>query len=180
MEGPCQEPKLKTSSASIRDEPQLDRTFDGISSSAVAKGAAIDKVKIAFQNYLFVGLTRSENRIQEGPCNITLSVNMYLATSEGDDFYLQVWVCSEMGKQLSEVNMGPVADLKDMLGDCLFDGLESSYLWQQKRSGKCPSTRVLHTCCDGKDYKILLPMGFDAGMKVYNDLNLSVLSSALI
>ena len=146
--------------------------------SQPAEGAAFDKIKTSLQNYLFVGLKRSDKRRQERSGNITFSVNLYLPKSEGHDFFLEMWVCSELGQQLSEASIGPLEDMADMLGGWVYAGLETSRVALERRNGFLEATNILQACRDGNDFKILVPMGFAEGHKLYEHLYLSVVNPA--
>lgn len=147
--------------------------------SQPAKGAAFDKVKTSLQSYLAVGLKRSDKRRQDpGSGNITFSVNLYMPKSEGHDFFLEMWVCSQLGQQLSEASEGPLEDMADMLGDWVYSGLEASRVALEIRTGSLVATNIPQVCRDGNDFKVLVPMGFAEGYKLYEHLYLSVVNPA--
>ncbi|KAM4063335.1 ATP-dependent DNA helicase PIF1 [Hirsutella rhossiliensis] len=139
----------------------------------LAEGAALDKAKTALQTYLFVGLKRSDKRRQEGPGNITFSVNLHMPKCEGSDFFLEIWVCYELGKHIVEASMESLESMADMLGDFVFAGVDSSRL--ARKAGPFERANIMQVCRDANDFKVLLPMGFAEGYKLYKHLYFYVL-----
>lgn len=94
---------------------------------------------------------------------------------EGDDFFLEIWLCHELGKHVLEASTEYLDTVADMLGDVVFAGLESSNL-VQNAARPCKCGDIVRVCRDGNDFKILLPMSFATGYHLYKHLYLSVVN----
>jgi len=54
-----------------------------------------------------------------GMMSYTDTVRLHFAYHEGEDFKLEVWLCSSIGKAISQAKRRSVEDLRNMLGDYL-------------------------------------------------------------
>ncbi len=105
----------------------------------IAIVAQVDKLKTTLGGYLFKGLDTSRIRRREKEARMmkfTDTVHLHLAYREGEDFKLEVWLGSSMGKAISQAKMRSVEDLRGMLGDYLFEAMDASnWRKEEKRKG---------------------------------------------
>lgn len=146
----------------------------------VALMAVTAKLESILGRYLFGGMKASRMRRQEedmGRMTFTDAVHLRLAYQPGEDFVLEVWLCSPIGNAISEVRS--VEDLRDMLGDYLFAAMEASNRRkEEKRSGMLTCTSAINVSFpSGKDSdedsKLEIVFNFETGRNVYAEAYLS-------
>jgi hypothetical protein len=105
---------------------------------------------------------------------LTDTVRLHLAPQEGEDCMLEVRVCRSIGDAVSEAQATSMGDLTEMLGDYLFDAMESSHSRDQEKSeGKLESTNAVRVlpCEDGsEDRKLEIMLCFRTGKELYTDV----------
>lgn len=104
--------------------------------------------------------------------SFTETVRLHLGYREGEDFKLEVWLCSSVGKAIAQAKMESVEGLRSMLGDYLFDAMETS-IWRQdeEKKGISDSTGAVDVSFpngeDGGDCIMKVMLNFVVGMHVF-------------
>jgi hypothetical protein len=156
-----------------QDTPQVEA-----SGTNIAMVAQVDKLEVTLGDYLFKGMdaTRLRHREKDGRMmRFTDTVHLHLAYQEGEDFKLEVWVCSSIGKAISQAKMTSVEDLRSMLGDYLFEAMDASnWRMEEKRKGMLKFTRAVDVFFpngdDGSDCKVEVVLNFGTGTSVYENI----------
>lgn len=140
--------------------------------------AEVDKLESTLGGYLFKGMNASRMRLEEkagGRTTLTDTVRLHVAYREGEDFKLEVWLCSSIGKAISEAKMRSVEDLRRMLGDYLFDAMNgSNWRKEEKRKRITECTRAVDVSFpngdNGSDWKVEVMLNFGTGTGVYENI----------
>ncbi|KJK74210.1 hypothetical protein H634G_10583 [Metarhizium anisopliae BRIP 53293] len=150
--------------ADVADRSQSEST-SGI--QVVLNMASLDNITDILPVYLVEGMKQSLKRMQERTSNnLTDAVNLHMPSKKHEDCVLKIWVCFEIGKQVSELKMGLVDELRDVLGDFLFNGMETSYFRQDEReAGVFEGTNAIKASPFGEDYLVELLLSFDTAVK---------------
>lgn len=140
--------------------------------------AEVDKLESALGGYLFKGMNASRMRLREkdgGRMTLTDTVRLHLAYQEGEDFKLEVWLCSSIGKAISQAKMRSVEDLRGMLGDYLFEAMEASNRRkEEQKTGMSIGSGAIDVSFpngdDGSDCKVEVILNFGTGTNVYENI----------
>lgn len=137
--------------------------------------AEVDKLESTVGGYLFKGMNETYMRLREkdgGRMTLTDTVRLHLAYQEGEDFKLEVWLCSSVGKAISEARLRSVEDLRDMLGNYLFEAMEASnWRKEEEERGISECTGAIDVSFpngeDGSDCKMRVLLNFVMGIRVF-------------
>ncbi|KAH6667750.1 hypothetical protein B0J14DRAFT_704225 [Halenospora varia] len=148
------------------------------SETNIAMMAEVDKLETTLGGYLFKGMNTSRMRKGEkdgGRMTFTDTVLLHLAYQEGEDFKLEVWLCSSIGKAISQAKMRSVEDLRNMLGDYLFGAMKASNRRKdEERKGVSDCTVAIDVSFpngdDGSDCKVEVMLNFGIGIDVYANI----------
>ncbi|TVY93986.1 hypothetical protein LAWI1_G003145 [Lachnellula willkommii] len=91
----------------------------------IAIMAEVDKLEGTLGAYLFRGMDTTHIRQLEKDkrCNrFTDTVCLHVPVREGEDYKLEIWLCASVGKAVSQAIIKPTEDLRNVLGDYLFEG----------------------------------------------------------
>jgi hypothetical protein len=181
--GPISDQGGATEETSARDanssapQAQDDHQIEA-SETNIAMMAEVDKLKSTLGGYLFKGMNESRMRRREkdrGMKSFTDTVRLHLAYQEGEDFKLEVWLCSSIGKAISQAEMRSVEDVRSMLGDYLFEAMKASN-WRQEEERKgmsecaCAVDVSFPNADDGSDCKVEVMLNFGTGKDVYGNI----------
>ena len=141
----------------------------------VAKIVEVNKLKNTLKEYLFDGMSKSLKRHQEkdqGWVRFTDTVRLHLAYHQGDDFKLEVWLCSFSGRAISKERERNVEGLRIMLGDYLFEAMKASNRRRVEESmGMSEHTSAVAVSFpkgdDGSDCTVEVMLSFEAGLSVW-------------
>ena len=148
----------------------------------IAMMAEVDKLESTLGGYLFKGMDASRMRNGEkdgGMTTLTDTVRLHLAYQEGEDFKLEVWLCSSIGKAISQAKMRSVEDMRSMLGDYLFKAMEASNRKQEEETTAISESTgavnvSFHDGDESSDCKVEVMLNFGAGLYVYEKIYLGV------
>jgi hypothetical protein len=133
--------------------------------------AEVDKLESTLGGYLFKGKDASHMRHREkdgGMMRFTNTVRLHLPYQEGEDFKLEVWLCSSIGKAISQAKMRSVEDLRSVLGDYLFEAMEASNRRKEEKTGMSECTGAVNVSFpSGDDSKLEVMLCFATGKDVY-------------
>lgn len=140
--------------------------------------AEVDKLESTLGGWLSENMNASHMRQREKDrqmMRFTDTVRLHVAYNEGEDFKLEVWLCSSIGKAISQAKMRPVEDLRDMLGDYLYDAMKASnWRKEEERRGMPIGTGAINVSFyngdHGSDCKVELMVNFEAGLCVWAEL----------
>jgi hypothetical protein len=93
----------------------------------MARMADVDKLESILGSYLFEGMKASRMRESEENRRLlrfTDTVRLEPASQEGQDFKLEIWLCSLVGKAVSQAKSDE--DWRNILGDFLFEAMKGS------------------------------------------------------
>jgi len=145
------------------------------SETYIAEVAEVARLGGTLGDYLFKGMNKTQRRNQEKDrrmISFTETVRLHLGYREGEDFKLEVWLCSSVGKAIAQAKMESVEGLRSMLGDYLFDAMETS-IWRQdeEKKGISDSTGAVDVSFpngeDGGDCIMKVMLNFVVGMHVF-------------
>ncbi|KAJ8063046.1 hypothetical protein OCU04_008289 [Sclerotinia nivalis] len=135
--------------------------------------ADVNKLKSIIGPYLFDAAMRSHTRRQDNqsiPLTDTVRLRVPLFVSQ--DFQFYIWVCSSAGKAISKAKMGPVKNLRDILGDYLFEAMKASD--QRKKEiqmGRFTDTRAVNVSFgnndDDGDFRVEIMLIFSEGRMIW-------------
>jgi hypothetical protein len=122
---------------------------------------------------------------------------LHVADEKGEDFKLEVWLCLSVGKAISQAKKNftpselgrrsgladnaenrledvtkPVEDLRSILGAYLFEAMKAS-IWrkEEEKAGMAIGTSAVDVSFpdrdDGTDCKVVVMLGFGAGVDVF-------------
>ncbi|CZT53315.1 uncharacterized protein RSE6_14801 [Rhynchosporium secalis] len=114
----------ETSSVGVHfsvSQVQADNQVEAIETN-IAEVAEVGRLGDTLGGYLFKGIdtTHMRNREQDrGIISFTETVRLHFGYREGEDFKLEVWLCSSVGKAIVQARIS-VEDLRGKLSDYLF------------------------------------------------------------
>ncbi|KAK8145439.1 hypothetical protein G3M48_004446 [Beauveria asiatica] len=153
------------------DDEATNRQLEDARCHGKAVMVSLERAPSVLQSFLFAGLISSKKRLLETTSSCTLAMAMYLAAAEGKDYRLELWLCSSMGDILSNALNNPTPSLRYLLGDMIFDAIESSQVMlEERQKERVCGTDALQLTRDGEDYKISISLGFEKGMMMYFSL----------
>ncbi len=123
-------------------------------------------------------MNKSQMRHREkdrGMMSFTETVRLHFGYREGEDFKLEVWLCSLVGRAISQAKMRSVEDLRSMLGDYLFDAMKAS-IWreEEERKGVSDCTGAVDVSFpngeDGSDCVMGVMLNFVMGIRVFESI----------
>jgi hypothetical protein len=180
--------------ATDRGQPEIWSNREesrGLEGGAKAKGACqvasgmetaimaeVDKLESTLGGYLFKGMNESRMRHREkdeGMKSFTDTVRLHFAYLKGEDFKLEVWLCSSIGKAISQAKMRSVEDLRNMLGDYLFGAMKASNRRkEEEKTGISDCAGAVDVSFpsgdDSSDCKMEVMLCFVKGKNVYENI----------
>ncbi len=117
--------------------------------------ADVGKVEDIVGHFLRIGLNTSLVRKNEGGSRLTKAVCLHMAPVKDEDFRLEIWIGFWTGQTVSQL-MSTAGDLRDVLGDYLYEVTESS-----RTKPSVQLTRV------EMDFKLELMLGFAEGFEIF-------------
>lgn len=137
-----------------------------------AKMAAVDKLHVYLSDYLCRGIETSILRYHE-VCierltRFTDAVNLYVPQETGGDFKVRIWLNKLAGETISEAAKESVEKLRLLLGDYVFEGMETSrWLADEK---KIRSSAIYISFPTDKDCMLEVMLGFERGKDIFTNL----------
>ncbi|KAJ8062028.1 hypothetical protein OCU04_009809 [Sclerotinia nivalis] len=131
----------------------------------IAEMAELCKLESILGAYLF------NNLQQEKQCEkYTYAIRLHFADCPGGDFKLEIWLCSSIRQAILQVKMGLFEDLRNTLGDYLFEGMKTSnWRKEEEAEGKADCTDAVNIVGDDEnDCKMEVMLGFEAGINFHN------------
>jgi len=158
--------------------PNAQDDDEEVEVSEIAMMAEVDKLGTALGGYMFNGMNMTSRRKGEkdrGMTSFTDTVRLHFAYHEGEDFKLEVWVCSSIGKAILQTKRRSIEDLGSMLGDYLFGALKASNgRKEEERKGVTDRTDAIDVSFpngdDGSDCKVEVMLDFGTGRDVYENI----------
>ncbi|KAF1992732.1 hypothetical protein P154DRAFT_528256 [Amniculicola lignicola CBS 123094] len=128
--------------------------------------------------YLFEAMKQSCIRRQEENKNLmtfTDAARLHFAYKEGDDFKLELWLCSSAEKAISQAKatMSSIEDLRNLLGDFLFTAMKTSQRRKREEEiGTSADTSAVEVGFpggkdSGDDCKLEVMLGFQTGCYIW-------------
>lgn len=153
----------KEGSTSLESGAKAKSTSHVASGTEIAIMAEVDKLESTLGGYLFKGMNETRMRHQEkdtAMMSFTDTVRLHFAYNQGEDFKLEVWVRSLIGKAISQA-LRSAEDLRSMLGDYLFEGMS-----------KCAAAVDVSfpDADEGSDCKVEVMLNFGTGKDVYENI----------
>lgn len=141
----------------------------------IAMTAKVDQLLPILGQYLFNGMDTSRTRRQEkdiGWISFTNTVLLHISDNKGDDYKLELWVCSSVGRAILQAKTRAVEDLKDMLGGYLFNAMKTSKLMKKEEErGLLKGTDAFEVSFqDASDCKVEVMLSYRAGQYVWAEL----------
>ncbi|KAJ6208635.1 hypothetical protein PSV09DRAFT_1187338 [Bipolaris maydis] len=149
-----------------------DTTNNG-ENAKVAIMADLDVMERYVGNRLFNAAQASRMRIGE-QTKLTKAFSLYLARDSGEDFVLEIWMCSIHGLSIleEERRMTSVEDWKTVLGECLYLAMATSKSRKIEEDIGNPTTEAVKLCFpngDNYDSKLEVKINFDTGLTIWNE-----------
>ncbi|KAM3067156.1 hypothetical protein ACMFMG_011709 [Clarireedia jacksonii] len=132
--------------------------------SFIAKLAEISRLEGPLGAYLFKYIKKGKE------CGrFTGAVNLHFGIHEGEDFKLEIWLCSSVKHVILQAKRGPFEGLQNILGDYLFEGMKASNLRkEEKEKGKIDCTDAVNIFTDGEsNWKMEVILSFKAGLDMH-------------
>jgi hypothetical protein len=132
--------------------------------SFTAKMAEICRLEGPLGAYLFKYIKK------EKQCGrFTEAVNLHFGIHEGEDFKLEIWLCSSVKQAILQAKMGPFESLQNILGNYLFEGMKASNLRkEEKEKGKIDCTDAVNIFGDDEsNWKMEVILSFEAGLDMH-------------
>ncbi|KAF2188770.1 hypothetical protein K469DRAFT_70544 [Zopfia rhizophila CBS 207.26] len=166
--------------ANFRAVPQAQNASQVEASDMnMALTAVVAKLESILGGYLFEGVKESRIRHREKDrrsMTFTDAVRLHLAYEEGEDFKLEVWLCSSIGKAISEANKRSVKDLRNMLGEYLFEAMKASNRRkEEERMGMSACTGAVDVSFpsgedSSDDSKLEVILNFERGWNIWAEV----------
>ncbi|PVH91660.1 hypothetical protein DM02DRAFT_478757, partial [Periconia macrospinosa] len=137
----------------------------------VAIMADLEQMEKYIGDYLYRGVEASRMRDGEDS-KLTRALRLGLASDSGEDFILEIWVCSSYGMSIVDKmrTMTSVEDWKDILGDYLYMAMKSSKsrkIEEDTEMLRTSAVRIISPNGNNYDSKIEVMMSFDTGREVW-------------
>ncbi|KJZ72794.1 hypothetical protein HIM_07738 [Hirsutella minnesotensis 3608] len=136
----------------------------------MARMAEMEKVKATLGVYLFVSMKTSRTRKKEEEermVSLTDTVRLYFAVQEGEDFKLNIWISSSAGESISKAHSRSVDELRDMLGDYLFEAMEASKKRKSEQNAACTGAVAVLRGAKDEDSLLEVILCFAVGKEIY-------------
>lgn len=161
----------KTGLDSSRCQPSAEL----ISVQPTARMAEVDKLEIILGSCLFRGINASRKRNREkarGMIRLTDTVVLHLARQADEDFKLEVCLCSSIGEAIFQAKMRSIEDLRNMLGDYLFEAMKASnWRKREERTEMTGCTSAVNVFrASGDDSKLQVMLHFGTGKEVFTQM----------
>ncbi|KAF7927936.1 hypothetical protein BELL_1313g00010 [Botrytis elliptica] len=129
-----------------------------------------NKMESLLGKRLFDGMMKSRKRLRDDNHQLTDAIQVIAPYSNiTQDFIYQMWVCSSVGKSISEINIGGSDDLRELLPDIILNGIETSLHKQEEARQKepggphCFKIFPISNNDDDDDYVVEIRLGFTIG-----------------
>ena len=110
-------------------------------------------------------------REEEG--RLTKALPLYLARDSGEDFVLEIWMCSSHGRFFleEERRMASIEGWKTILGDYLYEAMKTSKsrkIEEDMGDSKSEAIRLSFPDGDHYDSKLEVRINFDIGREIWS------------
>jgi hypothetical protein len=134
--------------------------------------ADMDVMENCVGNRLYRAVQASRMRLGEQG-RLTKAFPLYLARDSGEDFVLEIWMCSSHGRSISEEEkrMTSVEDWRTILGEYLYAAMMTSKSRGiEEDAGELNTNAVRLSFPNGDNYdsKLEVKINFDVGLTVWN------------
>ncbi|KAH9905216.1 hypothetical protein F4778DRAFT_697863 [Xylariomycetidae sp. FL2044] len=139
----------------------------------MARMAEVGKLRDILGAFLFVGMKLSRARKREAEASqitLTDTVRLHLASQEGEDFKLAIWVTALTGEMVSAAKSTSVNELRDVLGDYLFEAMVASSKRRGEQMSICTSAVLVMPGSKDDDFKIEIMLCFGVGKEIYANM----------
>ncbi|PVH70190.1 hypothetical protein DL98DRAFT_521748 [Cadophora sp. DSE1049] len=148
-----------------------------VSDMKIAIMAEVDKLESRLGVYFFEGMYASRMRHQEKErqcMRFTDTVRLYVAYRPGEDIKLEMWLCASIGNDISQATIDSAEDLRNVLGDYLFEAMKASNWWkEEERKGICDFSGAVSVSFpdghNGSDCKVEVLLGSEMGLDLYKN-----------
>jgi len=149
--------------------------FEAQSDSNVATILRIDKLKnSSLADYLIIGICKSRTREEEkklGWNHYTDAVRLHLPYWGGEDYKLEIWLCSSVGRDIVEKGVRKIEDWRSILGDYVFEGMiASKYKKEEEKMGNVECTGAITLSFANSDCKLEVMLNFERGVSMWSEL----------
>lgn len=140
----------------------------------IAEMPMLSKLEPIIGIYLFRNLQQEKRNGR-----FTKAVCLQVPDNFSRDFLLEIWLCSSTKPVILQMKIGLFEDLRNILGDYLFEGMNTSNRRVEELAmGKADHTDAFKIICGNEnDCKIEVLLSFDIGQHLYKDCFLSFLTS---
>jgi hypothetical protein len=142
----------------------------------LVRGAEAEKLENVLGTNFFEWINESHMRKREtGQAKFTDAVRLYVSNIVGVDSILEVWLGSSHWSTLLQAKAGSVEDSRNILGDYLFEAMETSnWRMEEKRQGVSRNTGAFKIFCydsdGGSDFKMEVILSYWTGMDIWQNM----------
>lgn len=134
--------------------------------------ADLDCIEKYVGDHIYGGVKASRIR-QEEQSRFTRALALYLARNSGEDFVLEIWMCSTYGRSIEEdmSTMTTVEDWERILGQYLYAAMKTSRIRKiEEDAGKSLTSAVRISFPNGDNYdsKLEVKMNFIMGREIWD------------
>ncbi|KAF7906117.1 hypothetical protein EAF00_000396 [Botryotinia globosa] len=117
------------------------------------------------------GMMRSRKRLRDDNHQFTDAIRVIAPFSDiTQDFIYKIWICSSVGKDISEIIMRGCDDLRELFPDIILNGIETSLYRQEEERQKEPGSpygfKIFPYSNNDDDYEVEIRLGFTIGQIV--------------
>lgn len=148
-------------------------TYDERVSVTMAILADLDIMEKYVGDYLYSGVQLSHMRGGEDS-RLTRALRLCLASDSGEDFILEIWICSSYGSSIVDKMrmMTSIEDWEKILGDYLYRAMKNSRSRKiEEETGMLRTSAVRISSPNGSNYdsKLEVMMSFEMGREVWDE-----------
>ncbi|TEY32563.1 hypothetical protein BOTCAL_0724g00010 [Botryotinia calthae] len=117
------------------------------------------------------GMMRSRKRLRDDNHQFTDAIRVIAPFSDiTQDFIYKIWICSSVGKDISEIIMRGCDDLRELFPDIILNDIETSLYRQEEERQKEPGSpygfKIFPYSNNDDDYEVEIRLGFTIGQIV--------------
>lgn len=156
--------------------PQMQGTNHAEASDVkMARMANVEKLERILGDCLCNGMKASRLRkgeVDRRMMTLTDAVRLHLAYQSGEDFKLEIWLYSSIGKVITQAQDDSVERLRSVLGDYLFEAMSASNRWRTMAEISANFNAVYLSYPHGEtgDCKLEVMLNFEAGRYLFVEL----------